>query len=446
MSGIRTRLEEATEDKPQWVADLSIIGGTYAGIVVLFVLLGGLVGLDANGIMSALQQVTFFAAAYAILVLALNLQWGYTGLFNIGVAGFMAIGVYTVSILSASPESSVPGLGLPLWVSIPIAMLVAALVGAVAALPALRVRADYFAIVTLGFAEIVRLTAQSGSLRSFEIAGRELGTGGGSGMGFPNLQHTVSRTILYVDGDRGEGSTIVGQIVFSIIPPDLIRPAVVEGWVYTLFLFFMLILVYLLVVRIGQSPFGRMLKAIREDELAAKSLGKDTNRTKLIIFMVGCSLMALGGILWRGSRGYVDPNLFMPLITFYIFVALIIGGSGSNTGSIVGGFVFAGILLEGPRYVDTILSATFNIDSPANIYEAILALGSLEFTPLLGHALSNIEFIRFMLVGAVLIVLMIYRPDGLLGHRTEIASTIDLRTRPTAAEESVAADGGDADE
>ncbi|MFC4544441.1 branched-chain amino acid ABC transporter permease [Halosolutus amylolyticus] len=435
------------DGRPRWLQDVIIIGEATITVYGLFIVLGLAVGLDFNGIVSTLQQVTLLAASFALVVLALNLHWGYTGLFNIGVAGFMAVGAYTMALTTAAPDATFPGLGLPLWIGIPAGIVAAALVGFVAALPALRLRADYFAIVTLAFAEVIRLLYNSSLLREFELFGTEFGTGGGQGMSFPNLRNTISRRLLYVGGDPEAGPTLVGRPFLAVGDALELSTSVVEGWAYTAVLVALVLVVFVLITRIGNSPFGRVLKAIREDELAARSLGKNTDRVKIKVFMVGCAIMGLAGIVWQGRRGYIDPNLFLPIITFYIFIALIIGGSGSNTGSVVGALLFAGLLFEGPPFVQRIVDATFDLPRTATLYDGVIALGDLDPMPLLGYTVGELPNLRFVLFGVVLIALMIYRPDGMLGHRNEPASPIDLtKERPPSERGSSTAQGGESNE
>ncbi len=411
----------------RWQVDLLLVFGVLLASYVLFTIFGLLLGLSFNGIVSTLRRVTYFAAVYALLTLALNLHWGYTGLFNIGVAGFMAVGVYTMAILTAPVDGSPAGFGLPLPIGIIGGMLAAALVGLVAALPALRLRADYFAIVTLGLSEIIRLSIISGTLRQFEFAGREIGTGGGSGISFTATNSIIpwllDLPVLGALGDR----------LFAAAGTIGIEASVVQSGLYTFVLLLCVVALYLVLARIAYSPFGRVLKAIREDELAARSLGKRTNVAKIKVFMLGCALMGLAGILWQGGRGFVTPESFMPILTFYVFVALIIGGAGSNAGSIVGGIVFAAILWEGPPFVQRIIRLHLDVRTPPTIYDAFVALGSADPLPMIGYVEGNMEQIRFMLVGVALIVLMLWRPDGVLGHRKEIAAATDLSNRPTAA-------------
>jgi len=437
---------------PRWQSDLLLIVATVLGVYVFIAGLGLVTGLGFGGVTRTLRTVTFLAAAYALVVLALNLHWGYTGLFNIGVAGFMAVGAYTMAIATADIDpgaTGTPGLGLPVPVGIVLGMVAAGLVGLIVVLPALRIRADYFAIVTLAFAEVIRLLITSGALREFEVLGRELGTGGGAGINFARLDTVVPSWILYRGGTIEQGTNLFGRQLLTVTNAIGIERTLVENWLYTLTMLLLVAAVFWLLVRTGNSPFGRVLKAIREDELATKSLGKNTDLVKIKVFVLGCAIMGLAGIVWQGRNGYVDPNAFLPIVTFYIFIALIIGGSGSNTGSVIGAFVFIGLLFEGPPYVQRIVRQNVDLPRPDTVYDGVVALGGLDPLPLLGYVVGQLPNIRFILFGAILIGLMIYRPDGLLGHRNEPASPIDLRRErpPTAGPSSSArADGGESDE
>lgn len=429
--------EESAMIRPRWREDLLLIVGFVLATYVGFFALGFLGGATLNATVATVQTITFYGAVFGLVALALNLHWGYTGMFNIGVAGFMAVGVYTMSIATAPPDGSPAGLGLPIVVGIVLGMIAAALVGLVAALPALRVRADYFAIVTLGLSEIIRLSLLSSGLRTVEIGSREYGTGGGSGITAPRtdgivpwlLEWSVSIGDFEVApvGALGEATIAVGEALS-------VQSSVIESGFYTVILLTFVVAFYLLLTRIAYSPFGRVLKAIREDELATRSLGKDTDRAKIVAFMVGCALMGLAGMLWQGSRSTVSPDHFLPLVTFYVFVALIVGGSGSNTGSVVGGFAFAAFLYEGPRFIRTIVRANLDVRSPPTIYDAFVALGSGDPLPFVGYMVGSLDELRYVLLGTVLVVLMIWRPDGLLGHRKEIAAATDLTRRKPATD------------
>jgi branched-chain amino acid transport system permease protein len=208
------------------------------------------------------------------------------------------------------------------------------------------------------------------------------------------------------------------------------------------------LLFYWLLTRIGNSPFGRVLKAIREDELVASSLGKDTRLFKIKAFMVGCALMGLGGILWLGASGFVNPLSFRPNITFYIFIALIIGGAGSNTGAVLGGAVFSALLFLLPQLINQNAGQFIERGvTPDTIVGALAPIASADLLPLVAYAVENMASLRFVAVGLLLIYLMQNRPEGLLGHRSEVASAVNLSERSDrAASGRPAADGGEPDE
>jgi branched-chain amino acid transport system permease protein len=434
--------EEKTPLQRVFSSDAAMVVGLLLAVYAVFVVIGTVLGYNLNGQVNALARLTFLTAVYALVVLALNLHWGYTGLFNIGVAGFMAVGTYTMMMVSATPDARVPGLGLPLWAGMIAGMAAASLVGLIAALPALRLRADYLAIVTIAFSEIIRFTYLSSTFQSFTVpgVGVELGTGGGGGIGIQNDPDTV--ILEFLNGLPGIGGLLSG--LTNAAQSAGVQPTVINNWIYAVVLLVFVVAFYWLLSRISNSPFGRVLKAIREDEDVARALGKNTNLFKIKAFMVGCALMGLAGILWQGSRGFVNPNSFLPQVTFFIWIALIIGGAGSNTGSVIGAALFAAVLFEGPRYIANVASQTLELGSaPQTFAAAVGSLFNLDPTAFLAYALNNIAPLRLVLVGVVLIWLMQNRPEGLLGHRKESASSIPLG-RP--AGKSVAADGGESDE
>lgn len=400
-----------------------VMGLLYLGFTVLSLPLE----VPLPGLISGLQGITFFAGVYALVALALNLQWGYAGLFNVGVAGFMAVSVYTMAILTrpVNPESGIGGFGLPLVVGILGGIAVAALLGLIAAVPALRVRDDYLAIITVGLSEIIRLTVNSQSFAQVELFGFSTGTGGANGLSLP--PNPIDWLFYTNPSAPSEGTTTIGGILFGFGDSIGIPDAILLNWVYTLVILFFVLLFYVYLSRLAKSPFGRVLKAIREDEMVAEALGKDTNRFKIKAFVVGCALMGLAGILWQGSQGFTSPANYLPQQTFYIFIALIIGGAGSNTGSVLGGALFAGLLFRGPPLLASTVESFADFGrAPTTIIEAITPLASADPFPLMAFLLGHIAALRFILVGVVLIYLIQNRPQGLLGHRKETAATVSL--------------------
>ncbi|WP_256545325.1 branched-chain amino acid ABC transporter permease [Halobellus inordinatus] len=427
--------------------DAGLIVAVLLVIYAAYVLIGVGLGYSLRGQLNTIAVLTFYIGVFAMLALALNLHWGYTGLFNIGIVGFMAVGIYVMALVSkplyeSGGAAQVGGLGLPLIVGIIAGMVAAALLGLVIALPALRLRADYLAIVTIAMSEIVRFSFLSGELQQFQLFGERVGFGGGSGL---ILDFTDPLEAFF--GFFGLWDAYLGFVdSFEVLVPNNPKP-VVDGLVYGVVLLFFVAAFYWLLKRTGESPFGRVLKAIREDEDVANSLGKNTNRFKIKAFMLGCALMGLAGILWLMTSGAVTPNFFRPRITFFVWIALIIGGAGSNTGSVLGGAVFAALLYQGPRYlknlVDTVLP---NADAPSGFGPAIAPLiSNFDPAPLFFYTIDSIRQLQLVFMGLVLIWLMHNRPEGMLGYRKETAAGIPLtaaRARGTAETDGGESGGG----
>lgn len=413
------------EDEPGGLDDVLMVVGLMAALYVGYATIALLLGYDLNGLVNTLRRITFLTAVYSLAVLALNLQWGYTGLFNIGVIGYMGVGVYTMGILTApvnpSGAGAIPGFGLPLPVGMLLGMVAASLVGLLTALPALRLRADYLAIVTIGISEIIRFTLKSTTFQEFTIFGKTMGTGGGSGFNLAtDPESMVVGWFDAVDGAFGHPVLEAGQSVG-------IQPTVIRGFFYALFLVVMVLVFYWTLKRVSNSPFGRVLRAIKEDEDATNSIGKNTNRFKIKSFMLGTALMGLAGMLWLGSQGFLNPNAFRPETTFFVWIALIIGGAGSNTGSVLGSALFAGLLFEGPRYLQNLIENTLELAStPSNVVDALVPLASLKLMPFVVYFVDKMSAVRLIVMGIVLIWLMHNRPDGLLGHRKEPAAAIPI--------------------
>ncbi|MFB6122354.1 MAG: branched-chain amino acid ABC transporter permease [Haloferacaceae archaeon] len=405
-----------------WENDAVKIFATLGAVYLAYLLIGVMLGYDLSGQLNSLRRLTFLIVVYGIAALVVNLHWGYSGLFNIGVAGFMAVGVYTATMLSRpvagqNPTGTLPGLGLPLPAAIVGGVLAAALVGYVAALPSLRLRDDYFAIVTLAFAEIIRITFKSSELMEFTVFGTTLGTGGGRGIRtYPN---PIDQFFA------GPGAPVVNAVSALGIDGSL-----VSGWAFVLVLVAMLVGVYLLIVRLGESPFGRVLKGIRDDEEATASLAKNTASFKIRAFIVGCAVLGLLGIVWQGSQGYVAPGLFVPQLTFFVWITVILGGTGSNTGSIIGTILFVGVIYQGPDYLRRIVTNFIELEGTAGTFPSTIhALVGGNVDPFLLYTLEQTTALRVVLTGLFLVWLLKTRPAGLFGDRREVASSIDLESK-----------------
>ncbi|WP_458205146.1 branched-chain amino acid ABC transporter permease [Haladaptatus sp. NG-SE-30] len=423
--------------------DTLLILGALLAIYALYLLAGSALGYSFRGQINSLARLTFLIGVYGMLALALNLHWGYTGLFNIGIAGFMAVGLYTMAIVSKPPASAtagaatVSGLGLPLWVGIIAGMLAAALLGLLVALPALRLRADYLAIVTIAMSEIVRFTVMSNKFQNVDVLGMNLGTGGGRGL---LLNYEDPMQPVFNSGPYGAIEDLLDPLVGGSVGP------VLDSLTYSVVLLGFVAGFYWLLKRTGESPFGRVLKAIREDEEVANALGKDTDQFKIKSFMLGCALMGLAGILWQLRQGAITPSSFKPQVTFFVWLALIIGGAGSNTGSVLGAAVFAGLLFQGPLYLKNIIRQVYNVSgSPNTFADAVGPIFSGQIQPFIAYTIGNINALQLVIMGVVLIWIMQHRPEGVLGHRKEEAASIPLARPGGGAGETTpkaAADGG----
>ena len=287
-----------------------------------------------------LTAIATLVGVRALVTLGLNVQWGLTGLVNLGVIAFFAVGAYTSALLSVT--------GAPLAAAWPAAIALAALAGAGLAMVALRLREDYLAIVTLGFAEVLRL---------FLLNEAWLTRGANGVTAIPRPLH--ARFAGYY---------------------DLFYLALVLAAVG---------LVYLALERLRRSPFGRVLRAIREDETVAAVAGKPVFRFKVQAFALGAGVAGLAGTLFAHYLAYVEPNMFLPQESLFVWLALILGGSGNNRGALLGSAVLLG-LLEGSRFLKDVIPF------------------------LTGVRLAAAQQI---FVGIVLVVLMIRRPEGLLPER-----------------------------
>jgi branched-chain amino acid transport system permease protein len=287
-----------------------------------------------------LIAISIIVLIYLLPSLGLTIQYGLTGLINFGLVGFFAIGAYASAILAMN--------GVPLVVS----FLLAAVLSGLAAWPigmvALRLRDDYFAIVTLGFSETIRLI----------IINEAWLTKGVNGItGVP---------ALFPDAGISAPLYTVGVLVIVNIAVILVLQHIVK------------------------SPFGRALEAVRDDETALKALGKSPSRFKIQVMILGSGLAGLSGAFYGHYVTYIVPDQFIPLTTFYIWMAVIIGGVGRVSGAIVGTVLLIG-LLQGSRFLRDIIPAIPD---------------------------TEMASIRLGMVGFMLIIFLIFRPQGLLGDYT----------------------------
>jgi ABC-type branched-subunit amino acid transport system permease subunit len=301
------------------------------------------------------------AGIYTILALGLQLEFGFTGLLNFGQVAFMAIGAYTMAILVVKE-------GLSTWLAAPLAVGASALAGVLLGLPSVRLRADYFAIVTIAFSEIVRYVAMN----------EQSLTGGSQGT---IALGRVGEAAQY----NGQWERFQGRVQGVLHASNDVAMLVIV-WVVAVVL---LALVWLAV----RTPWGRVLRAIREDEDAAASLGKNAFAYKLQSLALGSALGGVAGLFYAWQFSFFSPDDFEPLLTFFAWMIVILGGLGRVWAVPVGALVF-GFLFAGTRFLD--------------------------FAPLSYLDSAERAYVRLIVIGLAIIALVVLRPQGLLGRRDEM--------------------------
>lgn len=279
------------------------------------------------------------AAIYVLLALGLTLQYGLTGLINFGHVGFFAIGAYTSALLALA--------GVPVALSLAAGAALAALVAWPIGLVALRLREDYFAVVTLGFGETVRLVITSERWLTNGV------------QGIPG----IPRLFPVEQGEAGATVTLIVLCVCCLVAALVLR-------------------------RVARSPFGRMIEAIRDNEDAVRALGKNPAAFKTRVLALGSALAGLGGGFYAHVITYLSPDQFTALVTFYVWMAMILGGVGRVSGAVLGALLLMAFL-EGTRFVRDVL--------PGVVSEVEMAS------------------VRLGAVGLALILFTLFRPQGLVG-------------------------------
>jgi len=300
-----------------------------------------------------LSYVSFFlafAGIFGVMCLGLNLQWGFAGLFNVGVAGFVAVGAYASALITAPS-----GLGWPVPFGLVGAMLAAGLVAALVGVAALRLREDYLAITTFGVAVVIQLVALNA----------EWLTGGPFGI------QSIPRPLFEAVG---------GGLAWNLLYLALVLAVLGAVW--------------WALERLVTSPWGRVLRALREDEVAAAALGKRVARFRLEAFILGCMVMGLGGALYAHFVGYIAPEDFLPVLTFQIWAMLILGGSGNNRGAVAGAVLVWGIWTLSGNLLRELLPQSEQARGAA---------------------------LQVVLIGTLIAVTLILRPRGLFGEKAQVS-------------------------
>ena len=305
---------------------------------------------------------------FALAAIGLNMHFGYTGLLNFGQAGFLAIGAYSVAV-------PVISFGLPLWVAFLIGIVNSVIFALILGIPTLRLRADYLAIVTIAAAEIVRQVARSATFNS-TLGGSDGITGkfGEEFFALNPFKSGLNTPILRFNGN------------------DLW--VVITGWTLVAFIVF---LMWIMV----NSPWGRLMRAIREDEDAVRSLGKNVYLYKMQSLIIGGVIVACGGFVYALSRQSVQPDNYGTALTFFAYTVLILGGAARVFSPVVGAMIFWFLIV---------------------FIEQVLRQGvSNDLIPDWLIGVNQVSQIRFMLMGIGLMLLMIFRPQGMFGDKKELA-------------------------
>jgi branched-chain amino acid transport system permease protein len=303
--------------------------------------------------------VVFFAViagTYALACLGLNLHWGTTGLFNVGVAGFVAVGAYTSAILTSPPSADrLGGFAWPIaagWIAAVVAAGLTALgVGAVT----LRLRHDYLAIATFGVAVTIQLLA----MNLVPLTGGPFGIHGVPRPFTGVVASPLGRNVAYV--------ALVAVLVAAV---------------------------YVALERLVRSPWGRVLRGIREDEAAAAALGKSAAAFRLQAFALGAMVMGLAGAVYAHFIGFVAPEDFLSILTFQVWTMLVVGGSGNNRGAIAGAVVVWALWTSSGAALAAVLPQDLQARSAA---------------------------LQTVLIGVVLAAVLLVRPRGLLGEATVVS-------------------------
>jgi branched-chain amino acid transport system permease protein len=330
-----------------------------------------IVGLAGN----AWIRILAFAMLYIMLALGLNIVVGYAGLLDLGYIAFYAVGAYMYGLL-ASPhlfeqfewirQTFPNGLHNSIWLVVPLSALLAAIFGVLLGAPTLKLRGDYLAIVTLGFGEIIRIFLN-------------------------NLNAPINLT------NGPQGLSKIDPIEIAGInlsrPLDFFGLTIPSVQLYYYLFLVLTVLVIVITVRLQDSRVGRAWIAIREDEIAAKAMGINTRNVKLLAFAMGASFGGVSGAMFSAFQGFVSPESFVLMESIVIVAMIVLGGMGYVPGVILGAVMLYAIP-EALRYV------------AKPIQEAIF-----------GSELLAPEAVRMLLFGLSMVLIMLYRPTGLLSAR-----------------------------
>lgn len=319
------------------------------------------------------------AGVYVLLALGLNVVVGLAGLLDLGYAAFFAIGAYTM----AYGASGFSGLGTPFWIMLPIGAFSAAIFGLLLGAPTLRLRGDYLAIVTLGFGEIVPVVFRNADPYTN-------GTNGITSIAQPNLYGLL--------GIHGFGFT--------------------NPWPFYVTILVIITIATMLLYRLQDSRLGRAWVAVREDELAAASMGINTVSTKLLAFSIGASTSGLAGVFFAAKLSSVSPEQFGFTVSFTALAMVVLGGMGNIWGVMAGAFVIYEIQSQGLKQLGNFVQG---LGIPA------FGIGPISVD------LSSINFLnyQYLLYGLALVLMMLLRPEGLFPSRRRREELHEAEEAPT---------------
>lgn len=344
-----------------------IIAASMVGGLLVLILVGefvpGTVGSIARSM--AREAISPQTAAVAIAVIGLNIHFGFTGLLNIGQAGFMLLGAYGFAI-SLSYD-------VPLFGAVLIGLLVAVVFALILGIPTLKLRGDYLAIVTISAAEIIRYVGRSALLTDFT----------GASQGIQGQQYRDPFTDLSFFGGGEAGFLFLNYQMTGV-----------NGWWVRFVAWSLVAICVVLVFLLARSPWGRLLKGIREDEHAILSLGKNAFTVKMQALVIGGALGALGGMVFILPAS-LQPDSMGRQLTFFAWTALLLGGAATIFGPVLGSILFF--------VVRVFIKGTANAVVPDSLMNS-----------------QQTEQFSWIVVGVALMLLVIYRPHGILGDKREL--------------------------
>lgn len=320
-------------------------------------------GIEIGGLLSFLTSFAIMASIYAIFSMGLNVQWGYTGLLNFGIAGFFAIGAYASAMITTPRPTGVLadyvdqaiGLNQPFLVGVIGAAICSGILAVLIGLLTLRLSGSYLAISTIGIAETIRI--------------------------FFNNEPWLA--------NGPEGLVGLPKPLHELVTPKH------YNYIYLVIVLIFLALIYIALEKGIRSPWGRVLRAVREDKVMASANGKDVFLFELQALVVGAMIMGTAGALYAHFSSAIQPGIFTPTFgTFIIWTMLSLGGTGNNKGAILGAFVVWAIWSWSTFFIGRVVPASFQTRAP---------------------------FIRFVLIGVLLVVVLLVRPKGIIGEERQVS-------------------------